>query len=338
MKKEATHDNKVAERIIPVAFAVNDNYLKYASVTIASILHYQKEDERYFFYILHRNICQKHQTVLKDWITAQGAFVEFINVREKIDSRLLYVSGYVTEETYYRILIPELLPEWEKIIYMDCDIICLSNLGDILDITEFDEDTWLAGTMASRNEGRNNYCMEHLGIPSDTYIFAGMLIMNVRKLNETRFREKCLDFLKEKKWLKQHDMDLINAVGYGHIQILDQYWHTTVGAIAYNAGISAELLKKKDINCCMLHYATLKPWTTELIEVTLPFWQYVFCTPFSTEISEAYREISDTKKHFSDMCKRNEISLAFLIDLFVVALKERLKREKSKNRNTEKIS
>ena len=316
----------MTEKIIPVAFAVNDNYLKYASVTIASILRYQKKSEQYSFYILHRDICKKHQMMLADWITARGATVEFINVREKIDSRLLYVSGYVTEETYYRILIPELLPEWEKIIYMDCDIVCLSNLGDIMDAVEFDENTWLSGTMASRNEGRKDYCMEHLGIPSDTYIFAGMLVMNIRKLCETGFREKSLDFLKEKKWLKQHDMDLINAVGYGHIQVLDQHWHTTVGAIAYSAGIKADQLTKKDLDCCMLHYATLKPWTTELMEVTLPFWQYVFDTPFSEEISEAYRPISDTKRHFYDMCRKKEISLAFLIDLFMTALKARLKR------------
>lgn len=315
-------------KMIPVAFAVNDNYLKYASVTIASILHHQKDDEWYSFYILHRDITEEHQMVLEDWITARNASVEFINVREKMDSRLLYVSGYITEETYYRILIPELLPDWEKIIYMDCDIICLSNLGDILEAAVFDDDVWLAGTMASRNEGRNEYCMEHLGIPSDTYIFAGMLVMNVRKLCEIEFREKCLSFLKEKKWLKQHDMDLINAVSYGHIQVLDQHWHTTVGAIAYKTGIKADQLKKGNLDCCMLHYATLKPWTTEIMEVTLPFWQYVFETPFSTEINEAYRGISDTKRHFLDMCRGKEISLAFLIESFIIAIRARLNKRK----------
>lgn len=313
---------------IPVVFAVNDNYLKYASVTVASILDHRKANEKYFFFILHRDISERHQTELAEWIMSKDASIEFINVREKVDSRLLYVSGNITEETYYRILIPELLPDWKKIIYMDCDIICLSNLGDILNAAEFDDDIWLAGTMASRNESRSSYCKEHLGIPSDTYIFAGMLVMNVPRLCETGFREKCLDFLNEKKWLKQHDMDLINAVSYGHIQILEQSWHTTVGAIAHKTGIKADELKKSDLDCCMLHYATLKPWTTELIEVTLPYWQYVFETPFSTEISAAYRAVSDTKRHFSDMCRKKEISLGYLLNLFGEAVRARLGRRK----------
>ena len=97
---------------IPVVFAVNDNYLKYASVTIASILDHRKADEKYFFFILHRDISERHQTELAEWIMFRDASIEFINVREKVDSRLLYVSGNITEETYYRILIPELLPEW----------------------------------------------------------------------------------------------------------------------------------------------------------------------------------------------------------------------------------
>ena len=312
---------------IPVVFAVNDNYLKYTSITIASILDHRRYDEDYIFYVLHQDITVLHQKMLEKWLESLNTTVKFVNVANRVDSRLLYISGYVTEETYYRILIPELFPELEKAIYMDCDIVCLSNLGDIMDAVDFkDNDIWLSGTLASRNENRNTYCQEHLGIPSETYIFAGMLVLNIPRLCEVKFEKKCFDFLKEKKWLKQHDMDLINAVCFGHIQVLEQHWHTTVGAIAYSREKNVEQLKIDDLQCCMLHYATLKPWTSELIEVMLPYWRYVYKSPFASEIVEAYRIVSDTKKHFSDMCVRNEIAISFLLRLVLETVKSKMKK------------
>lgn len=312
---------------IPVVFAVNDNYLKYTSITIASILNYRRDNEDYIFYVLHHDITELHQKMLEEWLESLNTPVKFINVANRVNSRLLYISGYVTEETYYRILIPELFPELEKAIYMDCDIVCLSNLGDIMDEVDFkDNDIWLSGTLASRNEKRNVYCQEHLGIPSETYIFAGMLVMNIPRLCAVEFEKKCFDFLKEKKWLRQHDMDLINAVCFGHIQVLEQHWHTTVGAIAYSRKKDVEKLKIDDLQCCMLHYATLKPWTSELIEVMLPYWRYVYESPFASEIVEAYRTISDTQKHFSDLCIKNEIAISNLLKLTLETVKSKMKK------------
>ena len=138
--------------------------------------------------------------------------------------------------------------------------------------------------------------------------------------------KKKVEFLKEKKWLKQHDMDLINAICFGHIQVLEQQWHTTVGAIAYSKGKSAEQLQIDDLQCCMLHYATLKPWCSELLEVMLPYWRYVYKSPFAGEIVEAYRTVSDTKRHFSDMCIKNEISTLFLLKLILRTIKARIKK------------
>ena len=76
----------------------------------------------------------------------------------------------------------------------------------------------------------------------------------------------------------------------------------------------------------MLHYATLKPWTSELIEVMLPYWRYVYKSPFASEIVEAYRIVSDTKKHFSDMCVRNEIAISFLLRLVLETVKSKMKK------------
>jgi len=320
--------NTVLRKQIPIAFAVNDNYLKYLSVVIASILNFQRQNEQYFFYILHRDISYEHQEILLKWGGKRKIQIKFINVSQMIDHSLCYVSGYVTEETYYRILVPELLTQWEKVIYMDCDIVCLSNLGDILDEMDKDSNVWLSGTMASRNDSRSDYCREHLGISSDTYIFAGMLLMNVTELRSIGFKERCYDFLREKKWLKQHDMDLINAVCYGHIQILKQCWHTTVGEIAYSKGKSVKEVRVDELDCHMLHYATVKPWKTELCDVTLPYWKYVFESPFSTEIVEAYKNISDTKIHFTCMCEKGEISLGFLASMFLKSIKARINKRK----------
>lgn len=323
---------------IPVVFAVNDNYLKYATITILSIIDHKKSSEQYFFYILHRNISSEHQSIVRNWLASHNISIEFINVKNSVNSQLFYVSGYITEETYYRILIPNLLPQWKTVIYMDCDIVCLKNLGSILEEVDFKNQTcWLAGTMASRNEMRKQYCEEHLGIPSDHFIFAGMLVMNCDALRRNEFEKKCYDYLTEKKWLRQHDMDLINAICYGHIKILAQCWHTTVGAISFSKSKAADKLTVDDLDCCMLHYATNKPWSSELTDVALPYWKYVFDSPFASEIVAEYKLISDTKWHFETMCEKNQVSLGFLFSMLLKSIRARGKSKNTKHGSVKKF-
>lgn len=315
-------DSEGAVKNIPIVFAVNDNYVKYVSVAITSIIQHKNKNDQYRIYIFHSDITKTHQEQLAQ-MSDENLYIECINVSGKIDRALLYVDGRITEETYYRILIPDILTQWDKVIYLDCDLICLEDVAPMLSIDIGTNE--IAGVVTVGNNNRAEYTLEHLGIPSDNYINAGVLIFNNAVLREKPFLEECYQFLREKKYLKWHDQDLLNALCFGKIHFLDPKWNTTVLRIMKKKGYTCEKqVKKTDLNCGIIHYASVKPWKSEMREVTLPFWKCVYDTPFTGEITSEYEEISDTKRCFRDMCAKGNVSLIWIFECMLAGLKSRL--------------
>lgn len=311
--------------------AVDDNYCKYLSVAAASILDHRSGKEAYSFHVLHRNITEAHQRLLQDLVQGEagsGDEVHFHDVSGMLDSSRLYLSGHVTEETYYRLLIPKLLPQYDKVLYLDCDLIARSCLLPLFE-TELSDDL-IAGVVTVGNEKRRDYCRQVLGISEEHYINAGVLVLNLKKLREFDLVNLAYQLLEEKKILHWHDQDILNTVCYGRIAFLDPTWNTTVLRMMKNQGVSeaAKLhLNPSVFDPAILHYASVKPWNSELKEIDLPFWHYVDGNPFAGEILEAYRSISDTRTRYRQMTASNQIPLNELFGNVRSGIRARLRRK-----------
>lgn len=310
-----------------IVLAADDNYAKYVAVTIASVIHCHHKDGAVQFYILNKDFTPEHREMLES-MSDDRHTITCVDVKGRLDSQLLYISGHVTEETYYRILIPDLFPDVDQALYIDCDIVCQGDIEDLWQAIPMSDGDWVAGSLAANLDAKNDYTTSHLGIPSDSYVNAGVLMMNLKALRDIDLMSQCIAMLKEKHWFDQHDQDLVNAICYGHIKIMDHRWHITVGALARNIGKRVEDLQAKDLTVFFLHYATHKPWREEMFSAMLPFWQYVHQTPFADEIVAAYREVSDTKGHFKALCANNQVSLAYLMQCMNEAVQCRLHRRK----------
>lgn len=57
---------------VPVVMAVDDNYCKYMAVAVASILDHRSGREVYSFHVLHRNITEAHQGMLRTLVQRTG--------------------------------------------------------------------------------------------------------------------------------------------------------------------------------------------------------------------------------------------------------------------------
>lgn len=333
---------------VPVVMAVDDNYCKYMAVAAASILDHRSGREVYSFHVLHRNITEAHQGMLRTLVQRTGGSddeVYFHEVTGLLDSSRLYLSGHVTEETYYRLLIPRLLPQYDKVLYLDCDLVVRSCLLPLYE-TEL-SDNLIAGVITVGNEKRRDYCRQVLGISEEHYINAGVLVLNLKALREFDLVGGAYQMLEEKKALQWHDQDILNTVCCGRITFLDPTWNTTVLRLLKEQGTgnAAELRlnhsvpdsqssEKSDehetdtrneghsavsgITCsdsapAILHYASVKPWNSELKEIDLPFWHYVDGNPFSREILEAYHGISDSRLHYSELAADGKIPLSELL-------------------------
>lgn len=311
--------------------AVDDNYCKYLAVAAASILAHRNGQEVYSFHVLHRNITEEHQRMLRELVQEGAGFddeVHFHDVSGMLDSSRLYLSGHVTEETYYRLLIPKLLSRYDKVLYLDCDLIARSCLLPLFE-TELSDDL-IAGVVTVGNEKRRDYCRQVLGISEEHYINAGVLVLNLKALREFDLVELAYQMLEEKKVLQWHDQDILNTVCYGRIAFLDPTWNTTVLRMMKEQGTgnAAELrLNPSVVDPAILHYASVKPWNSELKEIDLPFWHYVDGNPFAGEILQAYRSISDTRIRYRQMTASNQIPLNELFGNVRSGIRARLRRK-----------
>lgn len=318
-----------ARREIPVVFASDEGYLKYCSVAIQSLMRSRAADTIYHIYILCECIADSVRQKLSS-VSLPNVTVEFIEVGKNLDESLLFVDGHVTKETYYRILIPEVLAQWEKVIYLDVDLICNRDIAELMEINL--DNRLLAGVITVGNENRKDYALNYLGIPYETYINAGVLVIHNREIHKRfgggeKFVEACCAYLREKRRLEWHDQDLLNVLCYPDIVYLDHRWNTTPSRIMREKNKRLEEIDRSDINeSYIFHYATNKPWKNRLLALYVPFWENAYRSVFFDEIIKEYDSISDPKLHFISLCGEGRISLLFILKCFCRAIISRIKR------------
>ena len=134
----------------------------------------------------------------------------------------------------------ELLPNVDKILYLDLDIMITE---DISEIWEIDIDNYaIAGVIDS---GVNTQFVPYIWDKAN-YINVGAILMNLKYLRESGL-DKEIDKLLRSYFLRFPDQDAINMACYGHIKNIDYKW---------NSSDATTISEHPKIN----HVIRTKPW------------------------------------------------------------------------------
>ena len=194
---------------IPVVFCFDKRIILGASVAIKSLIDSAMENTVYDIRIFHSDIdieYQKNITFLADGTRHNIAF-HYINPAIFKDAPHNKKSW--TELVYYKILIPEILKEYDKVIYSDVDVLFKKDLSEIynIDLNGFE---W-AGARAEKN---TPYTIAHKYFEENSkeYIYwSGFMLLNCEEMRKNNFIKNCIktiDIFKER--LKFFDLDAIN--------------------------------------------------------------------------------------------------------------------------------
>ena len=181
--------------------------------------------------------------------------------------------SHISVATYFRLFSTELLPELDKAIYLDCDILVRGSLEDLWNIDM--GDNYLAAVYHPNSLSINNGAFNRLGIPvSQGYFNAGVLLMNLKKWKEDGIYQKCLDFIRDNyACIRNHDQDVLNAVCGKRTLILPckwnmqnnfykvRFWYETTDP--YNKRYQSELCDATNVinESAIVHFAARpKPW------------------------------------------------------------------------------
>jgi len=279
---------------IPIVFCSDNNYIPYMATAIQSVVENSSKEFHYEFYIMVKNITIENKQRLNQMVAGHINFkLEILNVGDYFSKYNLYIDG-ISEEAYYRLIIPYFLTQYDKVLYLDCDLLCL---GDVSELYSFDVTGSMIGCIQGLAEiGWYNSTVDHywdnlLKIKNpENYFNSGVLLFNTKVFRESITFDDLLKLAVKENWLC-YDQDVLNIVCENKITFLPNQWNL----INYPSIIHlSEKLKLKYYEAEKLpkivHFASgYKPWNnSSYVPSAIDFWKYATRTTFSDEIIKKF--------------------------------------------------
>lgn len=291
--------NILQKKEIPVVFAVDDNYAPFLAVALNSIL--KNLSAQYFLkvYVLNTGLSKSNEERIIKLAEeySSDVDVEYIDVTKRLDGlqEKMHLRDYYTKAIYYRIFIPSLFPNFDKIIYVDCDIVLLTDISEL-----YNEELGNNIIGAVHEEAMTSYdCFgryseEFLDVPRLNYFNSGLLVINTKEYQKQNVEKKFIDLMLKHKFEVAPDQDYLNVVCKDKVKYLDIGWNKTP--------IPEKEFSDSDLK--LIHYKlNFKPWLYKGVRYEEYFWKYAKDTPF-------YEDLLAMRNGYTDKEKERD-SLAF---------------------------
>jgi len=198
---------------IHIMVNLNDKYIYPLIVSISSaLINSNKNNTTLIYHILcPKNLPKKSIYKLKSLLLMFPFNLEmvFYNMGKAF---IKYKYQKISQVTYYRLISPIFIP-LDRIIYLDSDVLIFKDLYEMYQ-TPFNNN-YVLGFLDIISGG-----IDYLGIPSEKYINAGVLLMNLEKIRNDNKHFELLYMAQSYRQLKHHDQTVINYILYPYIGIL----------------------------------------------------------------------------------------------------------------------
>lgn len=271
---------------VPIVFATNDMYAPYLGVALYSLIEHTSKGNQYNIYILVGEINRHHQKRILS-LQRENISIEFIDVKERMQKFHFVTVEHLTQETSYRLLIDQLFPQYEKILYLDCDVIINRDVAELY--REEIGNAIIGAARARLCEGLVEYINRELPISFHGYINAGVLLINISEFHKENIGQRGLKMIAERIYMTV-DQDVLNILCNGKIKYIDGRWNVEWEHLT---GEGKEILiddvRKDTLNYLdepyIIHFTSpFKPWQHPENEYAEWFWKYARNTIFYEEI------------------------------------------------------
>lgn len=257
-----------------IVCATDNDFVQHCTIMLTSLL---MNNRNCVIYLLTESLTFKNIRIIKEQVEALGGEfclckVDACIIKKlpmPIDSNLSHIS----RATYYRLLIPEILPsEVDKVLYLDCDIIIN---GSLLNLWNIDMTGYALAAVPQIGSGHE---AERLGYPIKFgYFNAGVNVINMEYWRKNAISKALIDYaVRNFNNIKYHDQDVLNAVLYNKTYHLLPMWNMTSlmysyflnrrgdrknGVIINDYKVEKDNVKRYLNNPIVVHYTSKpKPW------------------------------------------------------------------------------
>ncbi len=310
-------------KCIPIVFATDNNFVPYLYVALKSLLDNANPENNYDIVILYSDVNDYNKKRLSEFVSTNVSvrFVEMSGYMEPYKEHW-YTHWTWTEAMYYRFFIPEIFSEYEKVLYLDGDVIFNCDISELYNVE-------MGNNMISAVQDLPRLLKEDKFVPHiednlkmspDKYFNSGVLVFNVREMIKANFLQNCINILEELKNPVFPDQDVLNVVCKDRVLYLDITYNLSWNLLHFHYDFAERLTQniyQKYMqawkNPKIIHYAGgFKPWKQPDLEYSEYFWKYARQTSFYEEI--VYKNCKNTlgRAAIQNVVQRRKIYLNYL--------------------------
>lgn len=288
---------------IPICFATDDNYVPFLTVALASLLDNASKEFFYSIFVLTSNLKQENKdSILKQ--KTENSNIEFISLSKELDKiqDMFHLRDYYSKETYYRIFIPNLFPQYKKVLYLDCDITVLKDVSELYNTSIHGYYVAAAVEEVMQTfEVFGNYVEKADGINRKDYFNAGILLINCRRWRNKHIAERFVDLLNRYTFRVVQDEDYLNVLCKGNVKKISLGWNKT----SYkNEEFNDEELK-------LIHWKiNWRPWKYKDVLYEEYFWKYAQKTDFYDKLLQMRDSRTDEDRKKDELLMENLSKMA----------------------------
>jgi lipopolysaccharide biosynthesis glycosyltransferase len=190
--------------------AEGDDYVAHTAAMLHSVLETQRGHDVHIHFMHGPDISVELERKVDEMVRREGGAIEFLHVDDsQVDG--LPTVGFTRKATWYRIFLPELLPDVDRLLYLDADLVVLDSLTPLWDIDL--DGSWL-GAVTNVFQDNHMHRPTELGLAGpEVYFNAGVLLMNLREMRRDDRTAALLEYgVRNAQRIEWRDQDALNVV------------------------------------------------------------------------------------------------------------------------------
>jgi lipopolysaccharide biosynthesis glycosyltransferase len=192
-----------------VACAMEGDYVAHSAAMLHSLLVSTTDASVHVHYLHGPEFDTTEAPLIAEMVESNGGAISFVSVPDEL-CRGLPTAGFTGKATWYRVLVPQLFGDLDRLLFLDLDLIVTESLRALWE-------TDLKGryVAAVTNVLPRHYAdaLTAAGFDCTTYFNAGVLLMDLERMRRDRCAEAMVDYgVSNADRLVLRDQDALNAV------------------------------------------------------------------------------------------------------------------------------
>lgn len=243
---------------IPIVFACDNQYAMPTAVAIRSLIGSKHSTSSYDIHVLGNALDADHRRRLESMARADAP-IQVHDVADPYKGRIAQRT-HVTTTALYLFDVGVLLPQYNRVIYLDGDIIVNGDLRSLFE-------TPLEGCYAVAVKQMNIAELPPMEGGGTPQFYSGVLVLDTARMREENIREKLFDAIQD-LGVGCHDQVAFNLVFGSQVKLVNPtYNYCNVNDMLCSPdeacrhyGLGLDEWKRAQRNPVILHFIDGKPW------------------------------------------------------------------------------